>query len=130
MEKTPTISEAWYESEEAEAIANTDSALTVDKKLYTAQAKRLQFDPEPVTQGTRGLFMRWFTKSSAGLGATARKRSSRDKAKFKADLIEASNASHPDPRVEQYWCPILGCFQQSAAMKAAHLFPYSLGDRT
>lgn len=99
----------------------------MDKKMYTAQAKKLQFGPEPATQGAGRLFMRCFTKSSAGLGATAGKRSSRDQKKFKADLIEASNASHPNPQVEQYWCPILGSFKDRHAMKAAHIFPYSHG---
>ncbi|MCJ1470987.1 hypothetical protein MMC07_009635 [Pseudocyphellaria aurata] len=127
FERSNTSSKAWHESEEAEAFADTDSALTVDKKLYAAQAKKLQFDVEPVTQGTKRLFMRWFTKSSAGLGATAGKRSTQNQTRFKANLIEASNASHPDPRVEEYWCPILGCFHGKHAMKAAHIVPYSLG---
>lgn len=127
FEKSTTSSEAWHESEEAKNFTRTDSVLTVDKKLYTAQAQKLQLDPEPVTQGARRLFMRWFTKSSAGLGATAGKRSSRDQDKFKADLIKASNAANPNPKSGTLWCPILGAFVDREVMKATHIFPYSHG---
>lgn len=125
--KSTKRSEAWHESEEEKDFALTDSVLTVDKKLYTVQAKKLQSDPEPVTQGARRLFMRWFTKSSTDPGATAGKRSSRDQEKFKADLIEASNASDPNPKSAALWCPILGAFVDREVMKAAHIFPYSHG---
>lgn len=122
----------WADTADANDIVQTDAILHRDKKLFREQADQLKHPPEAITRATRKLFMKWFTRLPPGLGVSLGRRDTKLQSRFKDDLVKAYGVTHPGsaptkPVQALMWCPVLGRYVDQAAMTAAHIFGYALG---
>ncbi|KAF8420741.1 hypothetical protein BGX38DRAFT_1137875 [Terfezia claveryi] len=64
---------------------------------------------------------------SLGLNWGVGKRSGDLQSRFRAELIESSNAKHPDHQTPVLWYPITAGYLDSSCVTAAHIFPHKHG---
>ena len=127
---------AWVLTTEGREFAETMRAHKLDQKLCERQARRLDNsnheNSDFLEKNRRRAYMKLFGSSFRGLAIDHRrsggKREGGIQYQFKNCLILAQKNRHPNyPDNTELWCPILGAYHPSAAMKAAHIFPWCNG---
>src|SRR5262249_12467456 len=74
-----------------------------------------------------------FTSSKLGIEAVTGpgKRGSSAQSEFRQSLIQAYNASNPDPAWEDtLWCPVMSAWVSTSNITASHVFSYRHGQKT
>ncbi len=120
---------AWMQSEKVKELMKKMKARELDKKLCTAQAKRLELESGKPQKHLRRSYIKLFTTSTLGLGIKntgAGSRASRDQSSFRAALFSLANQG-PEPADDAVWCPIAGSVWPETSITAAHIFAWSHG---
>ena len=124
---------ALNENDEVKRLREEEYLHSLEAGIFRKQASRVEAKPGDEKKNRRGYFMQLWTTSTKGLGIlgteTGRgKRSRHIQKEFREKLIAACKSKHPDPRIPELWCPILGhFFPGEQTMHAAHIFPWADG---
>ena len=96
-------------------------------RLFERQAERLSLEPFDPSKSQRRGFIEMFTTHKHGLGIRQVSMERRTgQSAFREELILAYNSRH-EVEQEFLWCPITQKWTEQSSCKAAHLFPYALG---
>ena len=123
---------ALNENDEGKRLKEEEYLHSLEAEIFRKQALRIEVKSGDEEKNRRAHFMQLWTTSTKGLRIlvteTGRgKRSRHIQAQFREKLIEACKSSHPDPTIDNLWCPIIGHFFPEESMHAAHIFPWAEG---
>ena len=120
--------------EEDQKLFLQERALTLDSKLYEAQAEKMRSKEEKFN--FRKPYLQLSIGAETGLGiknSTGQRDDSRQSA-FRSELILKMGSEHPRSVsgrvVPTLWCPIQRNYLPKDAITASHLFPWRCGEAT
>lgn len=124
---------AWNNSDEAKSLHEKKSALELNAKIFKAQAEARTVQEGNDDQLYLRHYMQLYTTSTKGLTISAQtagmgQRDTKIQSAFRDMLKNACNSCDPDPKKgTQLWCPVLSVWVTEVATKAAHVFPFEMG---
>ena len=135
--KDKTKDDKWaiLESEEEDQkLFLRERSLTLDSKIYEAQAEKMRSKGEKFN--FRRSYLQLSIGAESGLGIKNSKGQQDDsrQSAFRSELILKMGSEHPEsvPRsvIEALWCPIHREYWPKSAVTAGHLFPWRCGEET
>ena len=127
---TSDNTKAFLESEEGQKLFLQEQSLTLDSKLYEAQAEKMRSQEEKFN--LRRSFVKLFIGAKTGLNIK-NCRGQRDnslQSNFVAELMTKMDSRHPDTRSDVIWCPATGSYWPKDATTVGHIFPLNCGEAT
>ncbi|KAK0513324.1 hypothetical protein JMJ35_004310 [Cladonia borealis] len=129
--------EAWSEQDTAGTLREEGKALEMKNRILAEHIERMTFPRTDEARQHRTWVMELLTatpvyKGGIGAGGCAGQgpRDSSAQSNFRKKLENACNSKHPDASCNLQWCPITSSWVLGSAIRAAHIFPYSAGQRT
>ena len=119
---------AFLESEDGQKLILQERSLSLDRKLYEAQAEKMKSKDEKFN--FRRSFLQLFIGSETGLGIrnSRGRRDATEQSDFRQDLRLKMGSDHPDPLRELFWCPVTRDYWDKVT--AGHFFPWKSGEAT
>ena len=123
----------FLESEAGQRLILLERSLTLDSKIYGAQAEKTRSKAEKFN--FRRPYLQVSTMGAeSGLSSIKHSRRQRDKSlqsAFRSDLILQMGSDHPElDRPDDLWCPVTHMYWPMEATVAGHLFPWTCGEDT
>ena len=97
---------AFLESEDGQKLILQERSLSLDRKLYEAQAEKMK--PKDEKLNFRRSFVQLFIESETGLGIrnSRPRRDATEQSGFIQDLMLKMGSDHENPLRELFWCPV------------------------
>ena len=119
---------AFLESEDGQKLILQERSLSLERKLYEAQAEKMKSKDEKFS--LRRSFLQLFVGSETGLGIrnSRGRRDATEQSNFRQDLMIKMGSKYNSPIKETFWCPVTRDYWDTVT--AGHFFPWKSGEAT
>ena len=119
---------AFLESEHGQKLILQERSLSLDRKIYEAQAEKMKSKDEKFN--LRRSFLQLFIGAETGLGIRNSRgcRDAKEQSDFRQDLRDKMGSDHKERRRKKFWCPVTRAYWYNVT--AGHFFPWKSGEAT